>query len=115
MKSIPKSHTKIILEDFNSKVRKEEIYRPIIGKESLHILSNDNGNRLINFATPKGLRISSTFFPHKNIHKKIWVLLGGSTENQIYHIITDLEISNIIRDIGSYWGVSAQSDHLLVK
>ncbi|KAF0761880.1 craniofacial development protein 2-like [Aphis craccivora] len=41
--------------------------------------------------------------------------LKSSTENQIYHIITDLEISNIIKDIGSYWGVSAQSDHLLVK
>jgi hypothetical protein len=91
------------------------MYRPTIGKESLHIHSNENGNRLINFAISKGLRISSTYFPHKNIYKETWVSPGGSTKNQIDHIMTDWKIDNFIEDVRSYRGVSAQSDHFLVK
>ncbi|VVC29740.1 Hypothetical protein CINCED_3A018557 [Cinara cedri] len=51
-------------------MEKEEMYRPTIGKEILYTLSNDNGNRLITFAMSKGLRVSSTLFLHKDIHKE---------------------------------------------
>jgi exonuclease III len=43
----PKRDIKIILGDFNAKTVQEEVHRPIIGKYSLHTLSNDNGLRLI--------------------------------------------------------------------
>jgi hypothetical protein len=65
----PKYHTKILLGDFNAKVGWEEIFIPTIGNESLHEISNDNGVRLVNFATSKNLRVKSTMFPHRNIHK----------------------------------------------
>jgi hypothetical protein len=35
---------KILLGDFNAKVGREEIFKPIIGNESLHEASNDNGS-----------------------------------------------------------------------
>jgi hypothetical protein len=38
----PKYHTNILLGDFNAKVGKEEIFKPTIGNESLHEISNDN-------------------------------------------------------------------------
>jgi len=50
----PKHHMKLLLGDFNVKVRREIIFKPIIGKESLHQDSNDNG-------------VTST-------HRKIWWL-----------------------------------------
>jgi hypothetical protein len=50
---LPKYHTKILLRDFNEKVGREYIFKPSIGKESLHQDSNDNGVRLVNFATSK--------------------------------------------------------------
>jgi hypothetical protein len=53
--SFPKYHTKILLGDFNAKVGKEDIFKPTIGNESLHQISNDNGLRLVNFATSKNL------------------------------------------------------------
>jgi len=34
-------------------LRRENIFKPTIGKESLHKDSNDNGARLENFATSK--------------------------------------------------------------
>jgi hypothetical protein len=49
----PKYHMKILLRDFNTKIDKEDIFKPTIGIESLHEISNDNGVRLVNFATSK--------------------------------------------------------------
>ena len=62
-------HKKILLGDFNAKVGREDIFKPIIGQESLHQDSNDNGVRIVNFATSKNLVVKSTMFPHRNIHK----------------------------------------------
>ena len=47
----PKYHMKILLGDFNEKVGREIIFKPTTGQESLHQDSNDNGVRLVNFAT----------------------------------------------------------------
>jgi len=46
---------KILLLDFKAKVGREDIFKPIIGNESLHEGSNDNGVRVVNFATSKNL------------------------------------------------------------
>jgi len=51
----PKYHMKILLGDFNAKDGREDIFKPIIGQESLHHDSKDNGVRKVNFATSKNL------------------------------------------------------------
>ena len=53
----PKYHMKILLGDFNAKVGRQDIFKPIIGQESLHQDRNDNGVRIVKFA-----------------HRKIWLL-----------------------------------------
>jgi hypothetical protein len=67
----------MIVGDFNAKISRENIYRPIIGPDSLHEISDDNGTRLIHFAKSQGLIISSTYFPRKYIHKYTWVSSNG--------------------------------------
>jgi hypothetical protein len=47
----PRYHIKILMGDFNEKVVREDIFKPIIGNESLHEARNDNGVRVINTAT----------------------------------------------------------------
>jgi hypothetical protein len=42
---------KILLRDFNAKVERENIFKPIMGSGSLHEASNENGVREVNFAT----------------------------------------------------------------
>jgi hypothetical protein len=59
----------ILLGDFNAKIGQKVVYRPTIGKENLHRISNDNGTRLVNFAITRSMIVSSTTFPHKDIHK----------------------------------------------
>ena len=44
---------KILLGDFNAKGGRENIFKPTIGNESLHQDNNDNGVRIVNFATTK--------------------------------------------------------------
>jgi hypothetical protein len=65
----PKYHMKILLGDFNAKIGREDIFKPTIGNESLHEISNNNGIRVVNFAISKNLKVKSTMFPHRNIHK----------------------------------------------
>jgi hypothetical protein len=59
----PKHHIKILLGDFNAKVGREDILVPTIGNESLQEISNDNGVRLMNFATSKNLTVKNKMFP----------------------------------------------------
>jgi hypothetical protein len=42
---------KISLADHNAKVSREDIFKPTIGNDSLHEISNDNGVGVVNFAT----------------------------------------------------------------
>jgi hypothetical protein len=53
--TFPKYHMKIWLGDLNAKVGMEDIFEPTIGNESLLEISNDNGVRVVNFATSKNL------------------------------------------------------------
>jgi hypothetical protein len=39
----PRYDMKILLGDFNAKVGREDIFKPTIGNESSHEISNDNG------------------------------------------------------------------------
>ena len=84
----PRYYMKILLGDFNAKVERENIFKPTIGSGSLHQDSNDNGVRIVNFATSKNLVVKSTMFPHRNIHKCTWTS-DGQTHNQIDHILID--------------------------
>jgi hypothetical protein len=72
----------MLLRDFNATVGKE-IFKRTIGNESLHEISNDNGVRVVNFATSKNLIVKSMMFSHHNIHKFTWTSPGGKTDNQI--------------------------------
>jgi len=80
---------KTLLGDFNAKVGREDIFKPTIGIESLHQVSNDNGVRIVNFATSKNLVVKSTTFLHRNIHKHTWTSPNGNTHHQIDHILID--------------------------
>jgi hypothetical protein len=62
-----KYHRKILLEYFSAKVGREDFFKLTIGNESLHEISNNNGVRVVNFATSKNLRIKSKMFPRLNI------------------------------------------------
>jgi hypothetical protein len=71
--------------DISAKVGREDIFKPTIGNESLHKISNDNGVRVVNFATSKNLTYKSTMSPRRNIHKYTSTSPDMNTHLQMCH------------------------------
>jgi hypothetical protein len=104
----------ILMGDFNTKVPREDLFKPIIGNGSLHEASNDNGLGVVNFATSKNIIVKSTTFAHRDIHKYTWTSPDDVTHNQIDHILLDkIRHSNIL-DVRSIRGADCDTDHCLV-
>jgi hypothetical protein len=97
-----------LLGDFNTKVFKEDIFKPTIGNESLHEIINDNGVRVIYFATSKNLSVKSTMLPHRNIHKFTWTNLDGKTKVRL------TILWKIGEGIRSFRAADCDTDHYLV-
>ena len=92
--------------------KRENIFQPTIGNESLHQGINDNGGRIINFATSKNVFVKNTIFPHRNIHKYAWI--NGKTYNQTDHILIDRRWHSSILDVRSFGGADCVTHHYLV-
>jgi hypothetical protein len=110
-----KYHMKILLGDFSAKVSQEDILKPTIGNDSLHKISNDNGVRVVNFATSKNLIVKSTMFPRCNIHKFTWTSPDGKTHNQIDHILIDRRRHSNVLNVRSFRGADCDNDHYMAK
>jgi len=110
----PKYHMKILLGEFNAKVERENIFKLTIGEESPHQDSNDNGVRIVNFATSQNLLVKSTMFPHWNIHKYTWNSPDGKVPNQIGHVLIDRRWHSSVLDVQSFTGADCDTDHYLV-
>jgi len=95
----PKYHMKMLLGDFNAKVGRENIFKPTTGQESLHQDNNDNGVRIVNFATSQNLPVKSTMFPHRNIHKYTWTSPDDMIHNQIDHVLIDRRWHSSVLDV----------------
>jgi hypothetical protein len=74
--TIPKHDAGIVMGDMDTKVGKAPM-TSCSGKYSLHEISNDNVDRQSDFATARDLVVSSTMFPHKNIHLQTWISPDG--------------------------------------
>jgi len=62
---------KILLGDFNAKVGRENIFKPTFGNESLHQHINDNGVRIVTFATSKNIVKYGQLQKQQNIQTQI--------------------------------------------
>jgi endonuclease/exonuclease/phosphatase family metal-dependent hydrolase len=93
----------------NAKIGRDETYIGTVGNR------NDNGQRLIEFAFSKDLVVSSTYFPHKDIHKYTLTSPGEITHNQIDHLLIERRNASSIIDVRTCRGANCGSDHHLVK
>jgi hypothetical protein len=109
----PKHRMKFLLEDFSAKLGRVNIFKPTIGNKSLHQDNNDDGVRIVNFATSKYL-VKSTMFLHRNIHKYTWTSPDSKTHNRIGHILIDRKWQSIVLDVRSFRRADCDTDHCLV-
>jgi len=80
-------------------LRGEDIFKLTVGNESLHQDFNDNGVRIVNFATSKNLVVKSMMFMQQNVRKYTRTSADGKTDNQIDHIVIDRRWHLIILDV----------------
>jgi hypothetical protein len=109
-----KYRIQILLGDFSVKLGKEDIFKPTIGNHSLHEDSNDNGVRVVNFATSEDLVVKSTIFQHANIHKYTWTFPDWKTDNQIDNILIDRRWHSSIFSVRYFRGADCGTDHHMV-
>ncbi|XP_055645457.1 uncharacterized protein LOC129781983 [Toxorhynchites rutilus septentrionalis] len=112
--SCPQRDVKIVIGDMNAQVGRERMYRPVIGPNSLHAVSNDNGQRCVNIAASRGLVVRSAFFLRKDIHKATWRSPDQQTENQIDRVLIDGKFFSDIINVRTYCSANIDSDHYLV-
>jgi hypothetical protein len=112
----PSCELKILLGDFNGKVGlcREDIFKQTTGNESSHEISNDNGIRVVNFATHKNLVAKSTMFPHRSIYKYTWTSLDGQTHNQIVHVLMDRRRHSSVLNVRSFRGFDCDTSNYFV-
>jgi hypothetical protein len=101
------------LEQVFVRVWREDIFKPIIGNESLYEVSSDNGVRVVNSATSNNLSRVHTTFPHCDIHKHTWTFPDGVT-HKIDHVLTDKRRSSRILHVRSFRGADCDTNYHLV-
>lgn len=115
IEKIPIYDIKIVLGDFNAKVGRENMYKNVTGGNSKHLVSNENGVKLIQFAVENDMTIMSTFFNRKDIYKGTWISPDGRTVNQIDHMLIENRHVKSVKNTRSYRGANAESDHFMVR
>jgi hypothetical protein len=70
---------------FNAKVGREDIVKPKIGNENLFKINN-NGVRVVHFATSKNITLKCTLFAHRNIHPHTWIPFDEKIHIHINHV-----------------------------
>ncbi|XP_049782515.1 craniofacial development protein 2-like [Schistocerca cancellata] len=113
IEKIPRRKELIIMGDLNGGVGIRESSR-IVGKHGEDEY-NDNGERLIAFCEQFDLKITNTFFKHKDIHKYTWQQNTKELRSIIDYIIIRQTSSFKAVDVRSYRGAQCGSDHYLVK
>ena len=114
--SVPKLDILVLMGDWNAKVGERQVGEEgVMGKEALKCVRNDNGERFVGFCVTNSLVITTTSFPHKDIHKYItWTSPDGRTRNQIDHVAVDSRFKRSLFHTRSYRGADVLSDHNLV-
>jgi len=81
----------------------------------MHDIPSENGLRLIDFASGRGLVVKSTMFSRKDIYKGTWKAPNGRYTNKIDHVMINTRFKNCIHEVKTVRGADCDSDLYLVK
>jgi len=99
----------------NAKLGKEKVFSQVVGSNTLHNISNENGEMVANYATSIDILLKSTNFQRKKIHIGKWTFPDHQTITQIENVMVSKERRRLIRDVRSKRGYNCDSDHCLVE
>jgi len=111
----PRNDVLTLLGDFNAKIGKEHSNKRVADRTTLHDITSENGEKLVQLAIAHNLEISSTKFQHRRIHKGTWKAPGQDTCNQIDHVLQNKRRASTITDLRALRGQNCDSDHHPVR
>lgn len=110
---IPRHDVKIVIDNFNAKIRKKKCtFIPTIGKFRLHDLCSENLIRVVNFTASNNIIISRLCFEYKSMYKKLWFLLVKRQKTH-WPYNDRWKNANVI-DVWSHRDTDLDSDHFLI-
>ena len=87
----------------------------MIGPLGLSRRTNDNGERLVSFASSNDLAITNTLFPHKCIHQASWCPPNPRAQPSLKDfVLVRHRLRPSVLDTRVYRGADIDSDHRLV-
>jgi hypothetical protein len=107
---ISKNYYIVVAEDYNARVGNI----PIDGILATNgeVTTDSNGHKLKEFASVNELKITNTFFGHKEIHKMTWSARGY--RYIIDYILTNKKLSPLVNDTKGFRGYDVTTDHYLL-
>ena len=107
---IPKTENIILAGDFNGRIGNHPIPE-CIGTYGEQIMNHNGETR--DFIAFNKLKITNSFYRHKDIHKFTWEARG--TRSIIDYIIINERLKSNIEDTRVFRGSEIDSDHMLVE
>ena len=102
---IPKHDIVILMGDWNAKVGdKQDGEEGVVGHHGLHGERSENGERFVELCASNNMVITTTLFPHKDIHKHTWVSPDTRTKNQIDHVAVCGKFKRSVLDTRAFRG-----------
>ena len=111
MNKIPKKENIILAGDFNGRKGNQPIPE-CVGTYGEQVTKH-NGAALRDFCAFNKLKITNSFYRHKDIHKFTWEARG--TRSVIDHIIMNDRLKSTIEDTRVFRGSEIDNDHKLVE
>jgi len=96
---IPEHDATIILSDMNAKLGKEKVFSQVVGRHTVHNISNENGEMVANCAISNDMFLISTNFQHKKTHIGTCTFPDHQTINQTDHVIVSKKKMRLIHEI----------------
>jgi hypothetical protein len=77
----------MLLREFNAKIGKERSNKRVAGRHTLHDITSENGEKIVQLAIAHNMEISSTKFQHRRINKGTWKAPGQDICNQRHYVL----------------------------
>lgn len=106
---IPRHDIVILMGDWNAKVGdQQDGEEGVVGHHGLHGERSENGERFVELCASNNMVITSTMFPHRNIHKHTWVSPDNRTNNQIDHVAVSRKFRRSVLDTRAFRGMMSK-------
>ena len=113
--SIPQTEMIILAGDFNAHIGVDRNgWEAVMGRFG-HGDINDNGLRLLSFATSNNLTVGNSLFQHPRKHQLTWRNPSGMDSAVLDYVLINSRFRSSLKDVRAMRGLECGSDHCLVR